>query len=300
MNMQLETSNFMLDAMLFVTVLDCSSFTAAGEQLGISKSVVSKRISRLETQLKLQLLHRSTRKLSATEAGHNLYKEFSHLRTKISHIQSGISEHQEQPHGTLRIHSPISFGIIQLAPAIKLFCEKFPEIKIEMFLGKQYDDIINQRMDLSIHIGPIKDSNLYAKKLMESKLVVCASPEYLEKSGYPKSPDELTQHNCLRYHNPTIGNEWYFKHNHAAQPIKIKGNFSASSANTLEAAALAGQGITLLPNYVIEKKVQQGRLLRLLHDYCASHVDIFAVYSERDNMPPKLRALLDFLTLHFS
>ncbi len=300
MPMQLETSNFMLDAMLFVTVLDCSSFTAAGEQLGISKSIVSKRIRRLETQLKLQLLHRSTRRLTPTEAGSNLYHEFSHLRTKINNIQSGISEHQEQPRGTLRLHSPISFGIIQLAPAIKLFCEKYPEIKIEMFLGKQFDNIIEQRIDLSIHIGPIKDSNLYAKRLMQSKLVACANPEYLEQNGYPKTPKDLLQHNCLRYHHPTIGNEWYFKHNHTTTPIKINGNFSASSANTLEAAALAGQGITLLPNYVIEKKVRQGRLIRLLQDYCASHVDIFAVYSERENMPPKQRALLDYLTNYFA
>ncbi|MDF1654437.1 MAG: LysR family transcriptional regulator [Coxiellaceae bacterium] len=300
MTVQLETSNFMLDAMLFVTVLDCSSFTAAGEQLGISKSIVSKRIRRLETQLKLQLLHRSTRRLTPTEAGTNLYNEFSHLRTKINNIQSGISKHQEQPRGTLRLHSPISFGIIQLAPAIKLFCEKYPEIKIEMFLGKQFDNVIEQRMDLSIHIGPIKDSNLYAKRLMQSKLVACASPEYLEQNGYPKDPEDLLQHNCLRYHHPTIGNEWYFKQNHTATPIKINGNFSASSANTLEAAALAGQGITLLPNYVIEKKVKQGRLLRLLQDYCASHVDIFAVYSDRHNMPPKQRALLNFLSHHFA
>ena len=300
MAMQLETSNFMLDAMLFVTVLDCSSFTAAGEKLGISKSIVSKRIRRLETQLKLQLLHRSTRKLSPTEAGENLYKEFTNVRHKIDQIQIGINQHQVKPHGTLRIHSPISFGTMQLTPAIKEFCDEYPDIKIEMFLGKQFDDLINQRMDVSIHVGPIKDSNLYAKHLMESKNVVCASPSYLEKHGYPQTPHELLAHNCLRYHDPGIGSNWYFKIDHEVTAIPIQGNFSASSANTLESAAIHGQGIAMLPSYVVNKKIQQGRLIRLLDTYCSSHVDIYAVYSSRDNMPPKLRALLNFFGNHFA
>lgn len=300
MQMQLETSNFMLDAMLFVTVLDCSSFTAAGEKLGISKSIVSKRIRRLETQLKLQLLHRSTRKLSPTEAGVNLYKEFSNVRHKIDQIQNGIHQHQVKPHGNLRIHSPISFGTMQLTPAIKAFCDKYPDINVDLFLGKQFDDIINQRMDVSIHIGPIKDSNLYAKHLMTSKNVVCASPDYLEQHGYPQTPYELLKHNCLRYHDPGIGNNWYFKINHEVTAIPIKGNLCASSANTLESSALHGQGIAMLPNYIVHNKIKNGQLIRLLDTYCSSHVDIYAVYSSRDNMPPKLRALLDFFSEHFA
>lgn len=282
--------------MLFVTVLESNSFTRAAEKIGISKSIVSKRIRRLEEHLKLQLLQRSTRKLAPTEAGRDLYQELVSLKKRLEIIQGNIHQHQVKPEGTIRIHSPISFGILKLAPIIKKFCDQYKAVKIDIFLGQQFDDLIEQRMDISIHMGKIKDSNLFARKIMTSKLVLCASPCYLEAHGYPRTPRDLEHHNCLRYHGTSIGNQWYFKEANKVIRIEAQGNFSASSANTLAAAARAGQGVTLLPSYVIDDAIKQGKLIRLLPDYSSSHIDSYALYSARDHLAPKVRVFLDYLS----
>lgn len=296
----LETSNFAYDALLFVTVIDCQSFTGAGEKLGISKSVVSKRVRRLEAHLALQLLHRSTRKLAPTEAGRDLYRQFAYLKKEMQKLENRVRYHSDEPAGKLRVHGPVSFGVHHLAPIIQTFTELYPKIEVEMYLGRQFSDVIANAIDVSIHVGRLKDSELYQRKLFSSPLTVCASPVYLKKQGYPKTPHGLLQHNCLRYHVPSIGNEWYFKIDGAYQLVRVTGNFSASNANTLEAAAISGQGIVMLPEYVVSDAINKGLLIRLLANYCSSHVDVSLVYSEREHMAPKVRVFLDYLIESFA
>lgn len=296
----IENNSFMLDALLFVTIIDCKSFTAAGDKLGISKSVVSKRIKRLEEHLNLQLMHRSTRKLALTEAGHQLYTQLTQLKSQVENIETTIRKHQEAPSGTVRIHAPVSFGSQHLASAIADFSEIYPEIHIDMFLCQHFEDLIEQQIDLSIQMGPLKDSNFIAKKLMRSKLIVCASPKYLEKHGYPKTPDDLLKHNCLCYHHPNACNPWFFKDEHKNYAIEVSGNFCAASTHTLTAAAVAGQGIIMLPEFAVLDYIQSGRLVRLLKGTSASHIDIHALYTSKAHLAPKVRVLLDFLSERFN
>jgi DNA-binding transcriptional LysR family regulator len=295
-----EKNNFVSDALLFVTVIDCNSFTKAADKLNMSKSVVSKRISRLESYLELQLLRRSTRKLSVTDAGKNLYDCFSVLKGDIQNIENRLSQHKENPSGLVQIHSPVSFGNKALVPMIKSFSALYPQIETKVFLGKRFGDVIESGMDLSIHVGPLKDSNLFVKKLFSSPLTVCASPEYLESQGYPLAPKDLLDHNCLRYHSPSIGNDWMFKVDGEYEVIHVTGNFSASNANTLEEAALVGQGLVLLPEYVVKRELVSGRLIRVLSEFSSSSVEISALYSEREHLAPKVKVLLDFLVDYFS
>lgn len=295
----LEKSTFTQDILLFTMVIDHKSFTKAGKAVELSKSVVSKRINRLEKQLKIQLLQRSTRALTMTEAGRILYERTKVLKQDIHNIKNRVSEHQQIPTGTVRIHSPVSFGSIHLAPAIKEFHDLYPDIHVNVFLCKHFHDLIDKQIDVSIRIGRLKDSNIFAKKLMHSKLTVCASPAYLEKHGYPKVPQDLLAHNCLRYHGADISGHWYFNQNNEVHPLKVQGSFCANNAHTIKSAAVAGMGIALLPEYIVTKKIKAGQLVRLLDKYCASALDIHALYTSRDHMAPKVRVLLDFLVGHF-
>jgi DNA-binding transcriptional LysR family regulator len=295
----LEKSTFTQDILLFIMVVDHKSFTKAGNAVELSKSVVSKRINRLEKQLKIQLLQRSTRALTMTEAGRLLYERTKILKQDIHSIKDMVSKHQQTPTGTVRIHSPVSFGSIHLAPAIKDFNERYPDIHVDIFLCKHFHDLINQKIDISIRIGHLKDSNLFAKKLMHSKLTVCASPLYLEKRGYPKTPQDLAAHNCLRYIDADLNDHWYFNQNHKITAIKVNGRFCANNAHTIKSAAVSGMGIALLPEYIVTKKIKAGKLIRLLDEYCTSALDIHALYTSREHMAPKVRVLLDFLADYF-
>lgn len=291
----LETSSFVSDALLFVLVIECHSFTQAGERLGISKSIVSKRIRRLEAHLKLQLLVRSTRRLALTEVGKKLYEKFKLIKAEIEGVESLLGYYQGNPSGLVKLHSPVSLGEKYLAPLVQQFTEQFPKVEVKLYLGRQFEHLIESGMDLSVKIGPLEDSNLYAKKITACRMIACASPAYCERYGYPMHPQDLSAHNCLRYHSPSKGNDWLFKIDGGYQSVRVGGNFSASSANSLEAAAVAGQGIVMLPEYVVLDRLKSGELVRVLSEFCSSFVNISLLYAERKHMAPKVRVLLDFL-----
>jgi DNA-binding transcriptional LysR family regulator len=289
----------LVDLILFIAIVEQKSFTSAATHFGMTKSVVSKHITRLEKNLGIQLLRRSTRKLSLTEAGQALYQRCAHIKTDLEEAEQAALNTHGIPTGTLRVNCTFSFGHLHLVPAIADFMARYPDIKVELFLGGHYDDLIENGLDLGIRTGKLADSNLIARRLTVRPMRVCASPDYLEKHGKPTTPADLYQHNCLLYLNSPTGDEWHFDTPEEEVRIKIKTNFSSNSSQSLEAAAVAGIGIVLLPGYMMSKHVKKGKLISLLDEYCPANIGIHAVYPATRHLATKVRVFVDFLAERF-
>jgi len=292
-------SNRLDDIMLFVKVVNNNSFTAAANELGISKSVISKRISRLERDLKARLMHRTTRRLTLTEAGNIFYKRCEQICNDLQEAEVAVSHHHEAPRGTLRLTSPLSFGELHLVPAIADYLCQYDEVKVKCYFGEYFADILEGGLDMAIRIGELPDSNLIAKQLASVPMRVCASPAYLQKRGVPQSPNDLYEHNCLRYHNSPTGDFWHFYLEGQLERVRVKGNFSASNSLSLEAAAVNGAGLIMLPGYMMTKDIREGKLKPVLEDFCPQDIPIYAVFPSSRHMAPKLRSFLDFLAKRF-
>lgn len=289
----------LVDLMLFITIVEQKSFTSAADHFGMTKSVVSKHITRLEKSLGVQLLRRSTRKLSLTEAGQALYERCAHIKTDLEEAEQAALNTNSNPTGTLRVSSTFSFGHLHLVPAIADFMRKYPDIKFEVLLGEHYDDLIEHGLDLGIRIGKLPDSNLIARRLTARRMRACASTDYIKKHGRPRNPDDLLQHNCLLYLNSPTGDEWHFDGPKGKFQIKINSNFASNNSQSLEAAAVNGIGIVLLPGYMMTKHIKQGKLISLLDEYCPKNIDIHAVYPATRHLATKVRTFVAFLIDHF-
>jgi DNA-binding transcriptional LysR family regulator len=289
----------LVDLILFIAIVEQKSFTSAANLFGMTKSVVSKHITRLEKSLGVQLLRRSTRKLSLTEAGQALYERCAHIKTDLEEAEQAALNTHGIPSGTLRVNTTFSFGHLHLVPAVAEFMARFPEIKVELYLGGHYDDLIANGLDLGIRIGQLPDSNLIARRLTIRQMRVCASPDYLKKNGSPEIPEDLYQHQCLLYLNSPTGNEWHFDTKSGKTRIKINSHFASNSSQSLEAAAVAGIGIVLLPGYMMTKHIKQGKLISLLDEYCPANIGIHAVYPATRHLATKVRVFVDFLAERF-
>lgn len=280
---------------IFVTVVECGSFSAAGQKLGLSKSAISKRITQLEQHLGIQLLQRTTRSLSLTDAG---ARYFEYIRPAVLLTQEGldaISELQQTPKGNLRISVPMVFGRLYIAPLIAEFLKRYPDIQLQMQMDDKTTDLITGGFDLAIRIGELPDSSLIARKIAPCVSVICASPAYLAQHGLPMVPSELTQHNCLFYSYFQDGVEWSFHSPDGMQRIQPKGNYQVNNSDAIHLACLDGLGIANLPRFIVESDLQAGRLQTILTDFPLPEHGIYAVYPQRKYLPSKVKVLIEFL-----
>lgn len=279
---------------IFVAVVESGSFSLAAERLGMTKSAVSKRISSLEENLGTRLFHRSTRKMTLTEAG----EQFSdYARNALFVAQEGINAttlHQGKPKGTLKINAPMTFSRLHLVPYLKEFLDLYPEIKVILSMDDKLVEMIEGGYDVSIRIGALKDSSLVAKKLAKCNSVICAAPTYLEKHGIPSTPNDLKVHNCMYYSLFQAGVEWTFYHGDEKHKIEPKGNFMVNNSDAICEMLLQGLGICQMPTFIVQKHLDAGRLTQILHQYELPEHYIFAVYPERRHVPEKVRVFIDF------
>lgn len=293
--------NHLSDIAVFVQVVDSGSFTAAAERLDLSKSVISKYVTRLEEQLNVRLLNRTTRRLSLTEAGQILYNRSQRGLDEIESAKAEISQLQETPRGKLRINTPMSFGILHIAPAIPDFLGAYPELAIDMSLDDRQVDLIEEGFDLAIRIAELPDSSLIARRLAPCRHVVCASPEYLKKFGTPLTPDDLRRHNVLTYRYQNSPNEWGFMTQDGRfTSVPVTGSLQMNNSLALREAVIHGAGIMLTPAFIVGSDIKAGRLLEILSGYEAREISIYAVYPERRHLLPKVRVFIDFMKDRFS
>lgn len=288
------------DIMVFLKVVEMTSFSKAAKALNVSKSIVSKNVTRLEQRLKVQLLQRSTRSLALTEAGRLLYDQCINIDRDLHEAELALSSLQEDPQGQLRVSCSAGFATWHMTEAIADFLPLYPDIKVELEIGEQTFDLIKKHVDCAIRIGKLPDSNLVARRLTTRAMRVCGSPEYFKQHGVPKTPRDLDEHNCLLYKGSPTGHSWVFQKGKEQIKVPIKGSFVSNNSQVLERAAVAGMGLVMLPGFLMIKDVKNGRLKSVLEDYLPSTIDINVVYPQTRYLAPKVRVFIDFLLERFS
>ncbi|EGA69443.1 transcriptional regulator [Vibrio sinaloensis DSM 21326] len=280
---------------VFVAVVECGGFSPAADKLKITKSAVSKRINQLEDELGIRLLHRTTRKLSLTEAGQRYY---SYVSQSLSLAQQGVdavTELQGQPRGKLKLTAPMSFGVQYVAPLVAEFLALYSDVEIDLQLEDQMVDLIESGFDIGIRIGHLPLSNLVAKRLTPCKSILCASEDYLNQFGQPTRPSDLTQHNCLQYAYFRGGNEWTFTSHGKEFKVMPRGRLVVNNSEAIRRALLEGLGIGQLPTFIVAKDIAAGKLMGVMQEYQLPEHAVYAVFPERKHMPLKVRAFLDFI-----
>ncbi|MBL3529339.1 MAG: LysR family transcriptional regulator [gamma proteobacterium endosymbiont of Lamellibrachia anaximandri] len=289
------------DIAVFVQVVDSGSFTAAAERLELTRSVISKYVSRLEDRLKVRLLNRTTRRLSLTEAGQIFYERSQHGLGEIEAAEAEVAKLQATPRGRLKINSPMSFGILHIAPAMAEFQMQNPDVQLDMNLDDRQIDLVEQGYDVAIRIAELPDSSLVATRLAPCHHVVCASSDYIERYGEPCTPDDLRRHNILSYRYQDSPNEWRFlSPDGRYSSVPVTGSIEMNNSLALRQAVLGGAGIMLTPTFIVGEDIAAGRLLKLLPEYRAKEVAIYAVYAGRRHLTPKVRAFIDYMKKRLS
>ena len=289
------------DLVLFAQVIEHGSFSKVAELNNITKSVVSKRISKLEQELGVQLMYRTTRRLTLTEPGSILYQRAKEVRQVAQSAFDSVTGYSEALSGHIRVSVPTISGELLLSKALSDFCQNHPGLTIDMSMDNQFVDLVAQNYDLVIRTGYLEDSSLIARHIFNSRWVICATPSYLEQFGVPESPKALKHHNCLGYTQQSTGPfDWLFLRNtDDTYTMKVNGNFSSDNAAGLRKAALAGNGVAYLPTCLVYDDLQNGDLVELLPEHAGKVVGIYAVYPYTKQPPKRIQALIEHIREHY-
>lgn len=278
----------------FLEVVELGSFTAAAEAMGVSKSYISKQVSRLEDRLQVRLLQRTTRRLTLTEIGEIFFRQCQIMSEQYDLAESALSELQQQPKGTLKLAINSRYGVEHMAGIVAAFSRQYPELSVEVHSSFLEVDIIADGYDLAIRYGKLEDSSLIARKLGSYSLSLCAAPSYWETYGYPNSIADLQHHNCLS----TSDRHWNFNTPSGRDTLRVKiaGNWLSEDGATILAAAKAGIGMAQLPDFYIQSAVKRGELIKL-SDQPWSHYEreTWAVYPNSRHLSAKVRFFMDFI-----
>ncbi len=284
------------DLILFSQVIELGSFSKVAEENNLTNSVVSKRIARLEEDVGAQLLYRTTRKLSLTEAGKALWHKAKNVTQATQEAKDAVSGFGESISGHLKMSVPTISGDLILADAIAEFCNLHPGLSVDMSLDNRFVDLISGGYDLVIRTGYLEDSSLIARHIIDSQWVVCASPSYIAKHGKPIKPIDLTQHNCLQYAYQTTGaSEWEFKGDKGNYIVKVSGSFSTNNATALRKSALGGHGIAYVPRCLVYHDFRNGQLVDIFPDLVGKKLGIYAVYPFTRQPPNKVKLLIEHI-----
>lgn len=288
------------DYIIFYHLIEQGSFSAAARHMSLTKSVVSKRIAKLEQELGVQLLYRTTRTLTLTEAGRAFFTHAKAVYQAVVTAEESIVGLGKNLSGNIKVSVPTISGELILPQVINEFNQKYPDINIDMDLDNRFVDIVNERFDLAIRTGILPDSSLIARKLVDANWIVCASPQYLAKHGIPKQPQALDKHNCLVYsYQETGAREWAFKEGDEVYQITVDGNLCTNNSSVLRNVALLGQGIIYVPRVLVYEDLKQGRLIQLFKDETAKCLGIYAVYPYTRQQPEKIKIFIDHLYTSF-
>ena len=280
---------------VFEKVAKHNSFSAAAENIGLSKAMVSKHIASLENSLDVLLLNRTTRRLSLTESGAAYLERVKLILADIEETELAVSTLSSEPRGTLKLTSPTSFGAFHLARAIGGYKQIYPDVHIEMILTERLHDMVEDGIDLAIHVGHLEDSSLIAKRLASARMVTCGSSAYFEKNGIPKTPEDLADHNCLIYSPRIPTNEWSFQRDNKQFNVRVSGDIRSNIGDALRVAAMQDSGLIQLPTYMTGLDIKAGRLQVVLEDYEPPESPINALYLHRKHLSAKVRTFVDYL-----
>lgn len=286
---------------IFERVVATGSFTAAATDLRMSKGAVSRHISSLEEELGVRLLNRTTRRLSLTPTGEEVLLGAERLLEVAGDVEAIASQTAGTVSGQLRVSGPITFAINELSPFLSEFMTRYPDVKLDFDLTDHSVDFVEGGYDVGVRIGPLKDSSLIVRQLAPIQRYVVAAPAYLEKQGVPQVPEDLADHNCLRYSLDPHFNRWRFLGSEGQEHvIQVSGSLSATTSEALIAPLLGGHGIANWPDFILYPYVASGQLVQLLPDHTAEpRLTLQVIYGARRHLPGKTRAFIDFMVEKF-
>ncbi|MFN3625367.1 MAG: LysR family transcriptional regulator [Hyphomicrobium sp.] len=289
-----------LDAMnAFAKVVASGSYAEAARRLGLTRSAVSKAVMELEQLLGARLLDRTTRRVTPTEAGAAYYERCMSILADVEETELQISRLHDEPRGILKINGPMSFGILYLGDAVAEFMLSYPELRIELTLNDRFIDPLEEGVDVTLRIGALADSSLIARRLAPARLALVASPDYLRRHGMPKTPQDLAGHRCLAYGHMAAVHRWQLRSGSETLTVPFNPALCSNNGEVLRASALAGNGITNLPTFLVGPDIAAGRLQPVLSDYPPIELGIFALYAPNRYLAAKTRLFIDFLAKRF-
>ena len=289
-----------IDAMrTFVAVVNEGSFSKAATTTQLSPQLVSKYIAKLEEQLHTRLLNRTTRKVSVTEAGSQYFIHAQQILLNIDEMEAQLGGLQQLPKGILRISAPVSFALKHMAKLVTDFQARYPSVTVDLQLSDRKVDIVEEGFDVALRIGQLESSSLIAKKIAPIRVVLCASPDYLNIHGTPKRLEDLEAHRYLHYSYMNIDTKGQvFKYLKAKQ-LKESSVFRSNNGDVLVEAAIEGAGLVLQPTFIASKALNAGKLVIVLPEHEPTPIGLYAIYAHRKLLPHKIRCFIDFMADYY-
>ena len=317
----------------FVAVVDSGSFVRAADALRLSKTAVSRLVGDLEGRVGTRLLHRTTRRLSLTPEGEVFHERCRQVLDSVAEAEAELSTRAGEAVGRLRLNVPVSFGLLHLAPLWPAFMAQHPKVVLDVTLSDRLVDLVDEGYDLAVRISRLQSSSLVSRPLATTRLMLCASPEYLRRHGTPAHPSELARHAVIAYSLLSMGEQWEFEEPHephdphdprplqglppvpdspdspgspAVRPVPpgrivvtVSPRMRTNSGDTCCSAAIQHQGLVLQPSFLVAAHLASGALVEVLPQYRSIELGVYAVYPSRKHLTPKVRALIDFLVEAF-
>ena len=285
---------------VFSKIVELGSFTRAGDVLNLSNAIVTRHLAELEQHLGTRLLHRTTRNLSLTVAGEAYLARVRQILQDIDDADEAVASDAKNPSGHLRIYSHVGFGQMQLAKLLPIYARRYPEVILEVTLSDHTIDLVENGLDVGIFLDFQKfGTNMIARQLGRSTMLLCASPAYLETHDTPDTPEDLTHHVCLNFSNEQMRNRWILKDSdNIDHSIAINSRLHSNNGEILRQCALAGMGIVVRPSYSIIDDLRSGQLVRLLPHH-SNQLSVMMVYPSRRLLSATVRSFVNFITEHF-
>jgi DNA-binding transcriptional LysR family regulator len=283
-----------LDLALFVSVVELRSFSAGARAARTTTSAASKRIARLENRLGARLFERTTRRVLPTEAGAAFYARAARILSDVDEAENAVASLGGKPRGTLRVSAPVILGERHLAPILPSFLARHPEVRVDLVLADHFVNLLAERFDVALRVGPLGDSSLLRVRVGAAESVVVASPSYLERAGRPETPHDLVRHNCVRYAQVSAAQEWRFKSPRGGEvSVPVIGNVEVNHGGAIREVALAGAGLVRLPDFLVADALRAGELVRVLDAFALPPTGIHLVYPNAATPLPKLEVFLE-------
>ncbi|MDP3083335.1 MAG: LysR family transcriptional regulator [Rubrivivax sp.] len=285
---------------LFVQVAEQGSLSRAAEALGLSNAAASRHLAALEQRLAARLVQRNTRRLFLTEVGEAYLRRCKPLLAEMREADAAVNAAVVQPTGVLRVTGSLSFCMIHIAPLLPEFSARYPQLRVEIVVANRYQDLIENGIDVAIRTREVEaDSNITVRRLAETRRILAASPQYLQRQGTPQSLEELQAHKLLVYTYANHPDQLRFTRQGQTQVLRVKGLLEANDGQVLRAAALGHLGILVQPRYIVHDDIVAGRLVPVLADWDLPRLTINLAYQSRQHLPAKVRCFIDFIVEHF-
>jgi len=286
---------------VFARVAALGTLSAAARALGMSQTMATKHMAAMEERLGVKLMHRTTRRITLTEAGRRYLDSAERILSELTEADATASADRLEVQGTLRINAPVSFGIREIAPLLPGFARQHPSLKVDLGLNDRFVDLIEEGWDVAVRIGQLADSTLVARRIASCRTVVCTSPSYLKAHGTPRKVADLAAHNCLGYTLSKLAgvDRWHFGAD-GKTVVRVSGNLLANNGEALKLAAIAGQGLIYQPTFLVSDELKARKLVARTLDHPTVELGaIYAAYPSDRRPPAKVRAFVDFLVAGF-